>query len=161
MRYQQKQKVELEQKRSEIIGGGRGLAAIDANENGKMLPALIGNGKVSTWFVLVGRMVNKPTSILEKVLIRLKHVHVKRTWSWTNISPSWQHSYSEDDRQDWIGQSYDIIYSSPIYVIEIEFRSDKCLWNGDNVWLASIKVIHCNQSAKVAQSILPDKKWQR
>lgn len=49
MRYQQKQKVELEQKRNEMIGSngvgsGRGLAALDTNENNKMLPALIGNG---------------------------------------------------------------------------------------------------------------------
>lgn len=46
MRYQQKQKVELEQRRSEMISGGRVLAASDVNENGKMLPAIIGNGKV-------------------------------------------------------------------------------------------------------------------
>lgn len=49
MRYQQKQKVELEQKRNELIAGrgGAGLSAIDPNENGRALPALIGNGKVS------------------------------------------------------------------------------------------------------------------
>lgn len=49
MRYQQKQKVELEQKRNELIAGrgGGGLSAIDPNENGRALPALIGNGKVS------------------------------------------------------------------------------------------------------------------
>lgn len=53
MRYQQKQKVELEQKRSELIGG-RGLTAIDPNENGKALPALIGNGKVSGEVIAIG-----------------------------------------------------------------------------------------------------------
>lgn len=46
MRYQQKQRVEMEQKRSEL-NGSRGLGPLDGTENGKTLPALIGNGKVT------------------------------------------------------------------------------------------------------------------
>lgn len=44
MRYQQKQKQELEQKRNELLGP-RALAPLDSpTENGRIL---IGNGKVS------------------------------------------------------------------------------------------------------------------
>lgn len=43
MRYQQKQKQELQQKRNEMTGG-RTLAALDSNDNSKIQ---IGNGKVS------------------------------------------------------------------------------------------------------------------
>lgn len=44
MRYQQKQQLEKEQKRSEFTGG-RSLAAIDINDN-KLLTASLGAGKV-------------------------------------------------------------------------------------------------------------------
>lgn len=45
MRYQQKQKQELDQKRTELLGS-RGLTPLDSpTDNGKIL---IGNGKVST-----------------------------------------------------------------------------------------------------------------
>lgn len=48
MRYQQKQKQELEQKRNELLGS-RGLAPLDSpTENGKIQ---IGNGKVSESFL--------------------------------------------------------------------------------------------------------------
>ena len=49
MRYQQKQKLEREQKKNELITG-RSLAAIDSNDNSKMLTATIGNGKVNVCF---------------------------------------------------------------------------------------------------------------
>lgn len=54
MRYQQKQRVEIEQKRNELVGG-RGLGPLDGVENGKTIPANIGNGKVSLLIVTTNK----------------------------------------------------------------------------------------------------------
>lgn len=50
MRYQQKQQLERDQKRSDFAGG-RSLAAIDVNDN--KLTATLGAGKVIFFYIVI------------------------------------------------------------------------------------------------------------